>query len=930
MERILILFLLLCFYIFPVQLKAQDKRSAPPNGTVLPLERVPMMQLPKLDNEALRTAELDSRKPGRPPHFAQPIPVDIDPELSGLWENLPGDSLLWRVHIRSEGAHSLNLGFSDFYLPPGCRFTIYDPRKQETIGPFSIADNDDHAEFWSPIILSDELVLEVTLPAQRKKDLRLHLTSVNHDFMDFDALVSDECMLDVVCGAQNGFPEVDNFRNAIQSVGVISVSGSTTCTGYLVNNGNQNCVPYFVTANHCDISNATAASMVVYWNYQNSICRDLYSGLNAGTGNGKFDIYNTGAVKRASSSVSDFILLELDDPLPAKSNAYLAGWTTSSAMPTGVIAAVHHASGLEKRISFSTKTPYVGTWNSGSQPVSGGNHLVVPQWTAGSTEEGSSGGPLFNKEGLVIGQLHGGTAFCGNTGYDSFGWFRYSYLNGASSQTRLQDWLDPQKTGLVSLPGRKENVCRFIAETDVVNRDVCQNSKASFLVKVQNPAGDSVRFAVASLPNSWKAKFTPARITSGNSQLEITTSNSVQGFFPITILSIKGTDTTKTKIFLNVTGAIKPVSLLTPVNNTQEIQLPSRFSWRKDKSAYSYTLLIARDTNFKNVVKKQIVIDTAISLTQLPLGEQLYWGIGVNSPCDTIAPKVYFGFSTHPDIQISASPNNKSVCPSETLATDLRIGFGYIGPVTIRYRISPALPIQIAFSKGSSNLSPGTTLQAVISKLQSLPAGRYELTYYCSDAKYQDSAKVIFNVLPATSQPALIEPIVNAVLVDPQPAFSWPSQPNAVDYQFEISTDSSFVTQSLVKKIIAGTTYQVTSDLLAGRYFWRIKARNTCGETASSARGFAISNSNIGEINKLKATIDPIPTAGIVTLHIASPITGAALDVFTISGQLLFSVTPEGAFRDFSLDLSAYPSGVYLVRLRHKLSSLTQRVIVQH
>jgi hypothetical protein len=176
----------------------------------------------------------------------------------------------------------------------------------------------------------------------------------------------------------------------------------------------------------------------------------------------------------------------------------------------------------------------------------------------------------------------------------------------------------------------------------------------------------------------------------------------------------------------------------------------------------------------------------------------------------------------------------------------------------------------------------------------------------------------------------LIDPIVNAVLVDPQPAFSWPRQPNAIDYQLEISTDSSFASQSLVKKIIAGTSYQATSDLPAGRYFWRIKARNTCGETASSARGFAISNSNIGEINKLKATIDPIPTAGIVTLHVASPITGAALDVFTISGQLLFSVTPEGAFRDFSLDLSAYPSGVYLVRLRHKLSSLTQRVIVQH
>ena len=31
--------------------------------------------------------------------------------------------------------------------------------------------------------------------------------------------------------------------------------------------------PYFVTAAHCGISTANAASLVVYWNYQNSTCR---------------------------------------------------------------------------------------------------------------------------------------------------------------------------------------------------------------------------------------------------------------------------------------------------------------------------------------------------------------------------------------------------------------------------------------------------------------------------------------------------------------------------------------------------------------------------------------------------------------------------------------------------------------------------------
>jgi hypothetical protein len=930
MKRRVLFFLLLSLFVFPWSLSAQDLRTASPNGTVLALDQVPLMRMPLLDNEALKTEELASRKPGRAPHFAQTIPVDISPELSGKWEQLPGDSMLWRLRILSRGAYSLNLGFTDFHLPSGSRFTIFDPKKQQTLGPFSPADNDDHAEFWSPIILTDELVMEITLPAVSKTDLRLHLTSVNHDFMDFDALVTNECMLDAVCGVKNGFPEVENFRNAIQSVGVISISGNTVCTGFLVNNANQNCTPYFMTANHCSISNNDAASMVVYWNYQNSTCRDPFGSLNNAAGDGKFDIFNTGAIRRANSSLSDFMLLELDDPLPANANAYLAGWTTSSIMPTGIVAAVHQAGGLEKRISFSSRALYIGTWNTGSQSVSGGNHLIVPQWTVGSTEEGSSGGPLFTKEGLVIGQLHGGSAFCGNTGYDSFGWFRYSYLNGAGAQTRLQDWLDPKKTGITTLPGRKENLCRFIAETDVVNQEVCQKAKTNFLVKLQNPAGDSVRFGVAGLPSSWNARFFPAKITSGNTRLEITTSGIVQGFFPLNVLCIKGTDTTKTRIFVNVIGAVRSVALVNPQHKAKDIQLPLSLSWRKDKSAYSYTLFIARDTDFKTLVKKINVLDTTYLITQLPLGEPLYWRIATNSPCDTVKSNDVFMFTTYPDIQISASPNNQSICPTESLSTELRIGFGYTGSVNVRFRISPAVPIQIAFSKGASNLAPGTTLQAVINKFQQAKAGRYELTFYSNDNKFQDSTKIIFTLLPIVDPPTLKEPIVDAVLVDPQPAFAWETTPNARDYQLEISTDSAFSQQSLVKKLLPGTTFQVSNDLPGGRYFWRVKSRNTCAEIASPARSFAITNSNIGEINKLKATIEPIPTSGTVRLHVSAPITGAALDVFTISGQLLFSVTPEGALRDFSLDLSPYPSGVYLVRLRHKLSSLTQRVILQH
>jgi len=53
-----------------------------------------------------------------------------------------------------------------------------------------------------------------------------------------------------------------------------------------VNNVRQDLKPYFMTANHCGITSGNAASLVVYWNYQNSTCRPPGSPASGNPGNG--------------------------------------------------------------------------------------------------------------------------------------------------------------------------------------------------------------------------------------------------------------------------------------------------------------------------------------------------------------------------------------------------------------------------------------------------------------------------------------------------------------------------------------------------------------------------------------------------------------------------------------------------------------------
>ena len=169
---------------------------------------------------------------------------------------------------------------------------------------------------------------------------------------------------------------------------------------------------YFPTAHHCGMGAAdAAASIVVYWNYQNSTCRTPGSADSGANGDGSLAQNQAGAVVRATSAASDFTLLELDDAADPAFNLSWSGWDRRDAAPQGATG-IHHPRVAEKRITHSD-TPlriegYLGN--------TGASHLWV-QWNQrGTTEGGSSGSPIYSPEGRVVGQLHGGYASCSTTG----------------------------------------------------------------------------------------------------------------------------------------------------------------------------------------------------------------------------------------------------------------------------------------------------------------------------------------------------------------------------------------------------------------------------------------------------------------------------------------------------------------------------------
>jgi hypothetical protein len=397
-----------------------------------------------IDLQAVQLEDQQREQQGAPYRFAIPRAVKIIPETAGTWEMIDEENVLWRLRITSPGAVSLNLGFTRYHMPAGGSLFIYAADYGEVIGPFTEDDNEEHGQLWTPVIHSDDIVVELTVPVSEADQLEFELGSINHGYRGLRSLLTDKAAVDSgACNVNVACPEGDAWRDQIRSIAMYTVSGSIQCSGVLVNNTAADDKPYFLTADHCGITNGNDATMVVYWNYQASTC---------GGTTGPLSQTQTGATLRADYISSDFTLVELDDMPDLAFDVYYAGWNRGSAVPSSAVA-IHHPSGDLKKISIENNPLSITSYGYSSSPGDG-THLRVADWDVGTTEPGSSGCPIFDQNKRVVGQLHGGYAACGNDLSDWFGRFYKSWTGGGNSSSRLSNWLDPLNTGVTFIDGK--------------------------------------------------------------------------------------------------------------------------------------------------------------------------------------------------------------------------------------------------------------------------------------------------------------------------------------------------------------------------------------------------------------------------------------------------------------------------------------------
>lgn len=382
---------------------------------------VPTVELPWVDVEGLRAEDALREASGEPGglRYGEVIPVELGLG-AGAWETLPPErpgepaTRVWRLRVRSQGAYSLGLVFERFQLPEEGELFVYNDDRSVVRGAYTWLNQNPDAAFAIQPTPGDALTLEYREPVGVSSPAVIGLQGVIHDYVDvLGRLEAGACNVDVACA-----PALDD---QIRSV-VRTASGGVLCSGVLLNNTANDGTQLLLTAQHCG-------------NLQNGIFLFGYQRPTCGGGTAPTSMAVQGAKLLVSDAANDFQLLRILPMVPNAYRPYLAGWSRSTLAPPFTFA-IHHPEGDEKAICVDLDAPV----------TFGQARWRILKWEVGTTEVGSSGCPLFDPSGLVIGSLEGGFANCGNPSDDRF-------VRMDAMWAALSPWLDPMGLAPLALGG---------------------------------------------------------------------------------------------------------------------------------------------------------------------------------------------------------------------------------------------------------------------------------------------------------------------------------------------------------------------------------------------------------------------------------------------------------------------------------------------
>lgn len=665
---------------------------------------VPVLTLQAPDLNQLAIEDADRDKNGQFYRIGIAMYTNATPQNSGSWTTLPNGDRQWQLVVKSSGAEALSLLFDAFRIYDGTTFNVSDKNGKLLQNTWTKNDVLEHGMQHAALLYSDEVTLTLVEPVGAQPS-EIFMDRVMYGYRSTgrptqlkDFGDSESCEINVNCS-----PVGDNWQDEKRGVArILVVEGSSQgwCTGSLVNNTAQDCKPLFLTALHCG-PNATTNNFNQWRFYFRFEATGCTSPGSAGTLD---DNFITGCVKMASSldgggtNGSDFLLVQLGTLAnqtttvttlkSAAFNAYWNGWNANTAATTGGVG-IHHPAGDIKKISTFNGTTTSTLW----QGSTAGTHWQM-SWSSNSnghgvTEGGSSGSPLFNNSGLIVGTLTGGSSYCtALTSPDVYGKMSFHWTsNGTTAAEQLKTYLDPGNTGALTLTGSADPCSAPAAPV------------ANFVANQTNVTpGTTVNFTDLSsgTPTSWAWAVSPASGwayaggTSATSQNPQITFNTIGSYtITLTATNLQGSDQEIKNAYIVVAASTGPCTATTTtcdeyisnvtvgtINNTTTCN---------NYTSYSQTVTMQKGS------AQTITMATAIigQTTTAYVDDQLAVWIDYNDDDDFMDAGEQIGISTATASAFNTTFNFTVPASAVTGTVKMRVRLHYSGTDVGEGQISP-------------------------------------------------------------------------------------------------------------------------------------------------------------------------------------------------------------------------------------------------
>lgn len=429
-----------------------------------------------------------------PQQIGYTVDTFINPVNSGVWTKCENTGYeIWRLVLHTDHLVGISLFFDHFAPDDDSRLYVYPIDSKQYIGAFTNQSLTGTGPFAIQAVYSQKLIIQLEVPPAGNTRSAFTISEIG--FVDVSANKSfgssGPCNVNVNCS------EGDHWqlqKNGITRIQVKQGNSLYRCSGSLVNNTRFDGTPYLLTAHHCGnlSSEADYAQWIFDFGYEAPNCENPPAEPPRLSLTGSQRIaHSPGQV----STTSDFKLLLLNQNVPDHYQPFFNGWNRQNSISnTGV--GIHHPSGDIKKISTFTTQPISTAFSS--SVVDEDQAYWRLSWTEtenghGVTEGGSSGSPLLDADGRIVGALTGGSASCGNPfAPDYYGKFSFSWdANGDTADKQLQPWLDPDNTGVMQLNGFGTDPDLLFAAFQSDVNEITLNQTVNF---EQTAAGNITRY----------------------------------------------------------------------------------------------------------------------------------------------------------------------------------------------------------------------------------------------------------------------------------------------------------------------------------------------------------------------------------------------------------------------------------------------------